>query len=83
MQQDFKEAANRNDINLYLRSSRCVELTVSAMRLPPWRLEVMSQVLRTQLTHKQTRSFSNAQGRESLRRRKRREDVADGQGETG
>lgn len=48
-------------VNSFMKSnSRSVKLTVSAMQLPLWRLEVMSQVLRMQLTHMQTRSDTNA-----------------------
>lgn len=41
-------------------TSTSVKLTVSAMQLPLWRPEVMSQVMRMQLTHMQTRSDTNA-----------------------
>lgn len=63
--------------NSYLPSSRCVGVGASAMRFPRWRAELMSQVLRTQLTHGQTLSHAHRE------RAGGEEDVSDGQGEAG
>lgn len=57
-------------------------LTVSAMQLPLWRLTVMSQVLRSQLTHMQTHTDPNTtcKGKATATER---EAVSDGEGKVG
>lgn len=52
-------------------------LESAPQRFPRWRAELMSQVLRTQLTHGQTLSHAHRE------RAGGEEDVSDGQGEAG